>query len=272
VIVLSGLGFTFEPEDALHPAEREMLRALERPRGTTGTEPPLVRVRLEGRGEVIPPREAPAQPARLAWNDGRLLLRHASFEAVVDPGTGEAVVRRDPGTTVGLITTLRTALSARLPLEGGLAIHAAGLERGGRGLAFFGPSGIGKTTLALRSPWPMLSDELVALLPRRGGEPYRVSGTAFRRPFPGGPAPSTPEPHLACLIELAQGPGFRLERLEPRAALRRLLGSITVPPGPPLWTAALAVAGDLVHDVPSYRMAWSVDESPFDLLAEALGR
>ena len=82
--------------------------------------------------------------------------------------------------------------------------------------------------------------------------------------------PSTPEPDLACLIELAQGPRFRLERLEPEMAVRRLLGSITVPPVPPLWAAALAVIGDLVRDVPCHRMEWSLDESPFDLLIAAL--
>jgi hypothetical protein len=270
VIVLSGLRFVFEPEDALSPGEREGLSEFERPQRTMGTEPPLVTIMLERCGHSIPDPDALATPARLTWDGGRLLLRHEAFEAEVDPEAGEAVVRRDPRTALSLITTLRTALSARLPLEGGLMIHAAGLEYGGRGLVFYGPSGIGKTTLAGRSPWPMLSDELVSLLPRCQGEPYLVSGTAFRKPLPGSRPPSTPEPHLSCLVELAQAPRFELERLEPRVALRRVLGSITVPPGPPLWTAALAVVGDLVRAVPCYRMAWSLDEAPFEPLATAL--
>jgi hypothetical protein len=273
VILLSGLRFVFEPENALSAAERERLAELEpalrAPLATPATTP-VVTIRLETRADVIAAPEALPAPARLAWEGGRLVVRHAAFEADFDPKTGSVTLRREPSSALGLITILRTALSARLPLEGGLVVHAAGLEHGGRGLVCFGPSGIGKSTLALRSPWPVLSDELVALLPRRGREPYRISGTAFRRPLPGSPGPSTPEPQLAALIELAQGERFRLEPLEPKVALRRILGSITVPPAPPLWTAALGVAGDLVQAVPCYRMAWSLHESPFPLLAAAL--
>jgi hypothetical protein len=230
----------------------------------------VVTIRLESRADAIPAPEAPAVPARLDWDGRRLVLRHVDFEADFDPTVASAVVRRDARTALGVLTTLRTALSARLPLEGGLVLHGAGLECLGRGLVCFGPSGIGKTTLAQRAPWPVLSDELVAILPRRGGEPYRISGTAFRKPLPGSPEPTTPEPQLGGLIELAQGERFRLEPLEPKVALRRILGSITVPPAPPLWTAALAVAGDLVHAVPCYRMAWSLDEDPFPFLAACL--
>ncbi len=268
MIFLSGLGFAFEPEDALSPAERERLAELGGPGQATESGMPALTIRLEPR--VALPDPGPALPARLAWDEGRLVARHAAFEAEIDPVAGKAVVRRDPRAVLGVVTTLRTALSALLPLQGGLVLHAAGLEHRGLGLACFGPSGIGKTTLAERSPWPVLSDELVALMPRRGGEPYRISGTAFRGPLAGSQAPSTPEPPLTALIELAQGRRFALERLDPRVALRRVLGSITVPPGPPLWTAALGVVGDLVHAVPCYRMAWSLDESPFVLLATAL--
>jgi hypothetical protein len=267
VILLSGLRFVFEPEDALSPAERAWLAEFERP---SETGPPVVTVRLEHHGETHP--EPEARSARLAWEEGRVVLRHAAFEAEIDPRVERAVVRRDPRSALGIITTLRTVLSARLPLEGGLVLHAAGLEHGGMGFVCFGPSGIGKTTLAQRSPWPVLSDELVALLPRRRGERHRISGTAFRKPLAGSPPPSTAEPPLAVLIELAQGPGYRLDPLEPGAALRRVLGSITVPPGPPLWAAALAVVGDLVRDVPCSRMEWSLDESPFAQLALAIER
>jgi len=269
VILLSGLGFAFEPEDALSPAERRWLAAFEPPSKSAAAGTPILTFELQShRGLGAAPD--PAMPASLGWEGGRVVLRHAAFESSIDPQAGRAWVRRDPETALALITTLRTALSARLPLEGGLVFHAAGLERGGKGLVCFGPSGIGKSTLAARSPWPVLSDELVAVLPRRGGEAHRISGTAFRRPPQGSLASFTPEPPLAALVELAQGPEFRLERLEPRAAVRRILGSITVPPGPPLWAAALAVVGDLVAAVPCYRMAWSLDGDPFAPLAAGL--
>jgi hypothetical protein len=270
VTVLSGLRFRFEPEDGLSPAERQGLRDLESGSSPAEREASVVRVRLEHRAATdLRPGEQ-ATPARLSWEAGLLRVRHAQVEAEIDAGATRAILRRDPRTTVGLITVIRTALSARLPLEGGLVLHAAGLEHEGRALVFFGPSGIGKTTLAQRSPWPMLSDELVALLPRRAGEDYQASGTSFRRPLPGSRATSTGEPRLAALVELAQGPRFHLTRHEPRMAMRRVLGSICVPPGPPFWTAALAVVADLAQAVPCYRMAWTLDESPFEALADAI--
>jgi hypothetical protein len=229
-------------------------------------------VRLELRRGEAGRSEAPPAPASVAWDGTLLRLRHAEFEADVDPAVGTAVVRRDPGSATGLATTLRMAVSARLPLEGGVLVHAAGLEHDGGGLVFFGPSGIGKSTLVERSPWPALSDELVAILPPREAEPRRVAGVAFTGASSRGGTPTTAEPRLTCLIELAQAPRFRLERLAPAAALRRLLGSVVVPPSPPLWAAALSVATDLVRQETCYRMAWSLAEDPFPLLEAARAR
>ena len=268
MIVVAGLRLVVEPEDGLGPRERAALLALG-PTSSALPGQPVLRVALEPRGSATAAADGLGEPAEVAWNGESLLLRHAAFEAVIDATASTAVVRRHGDDPTGLVTTLRTALSARLPLEGGVLVHAAALERRGRGFLFFGPSGIGKSTLAQRSPWRVLSDELVAVLPRRGDGPPCVSGAAF-----GGPSPadrrSAHEPPLACLIELAQGSRFHLDRLERGTALRRLLGSIVVPPGPPLWSAALKVAGDLVRDTPCYRMEWSLAESPFEPLEAAL--
>jgi len=213
-------------------------------------------------------QEPLAGPARVVWTGERLLLQHAAFEAVIDAAGRAAVVRRDYDDPTGLVTTLRTALSAVLPLEGGVVVHAAALERHGKALVLFGPSGIGKSTLAERTRWRVLSDELSAVLPRGGG-PFRVSSAAFPAPARVAGTP-LPAPALACLVELAQGPRFHLERLERGTALRRLLGSIVVPPAPPLWSVALEVAGEIVGETPCYRMAWSLDASPFEPLEAAL--
>jgi hypothetical protein len=266
--VLAGLRFVFEPEDGLTPRERAALLGL-RPNSLAVTGQPILRVALESRTRTTAAAGAPVEPARVAWNGERLLLEHAAFEAVIDATASVARVRREGDAAAGLVTTLRTALSARLPLEGGVLVHAAALERRGKCFLFFGPSGIGKSTLARRSPWRVIADELAAVLPCRGGGPPRVSSAEFLGAKPPGGAPLE-EPQLACLIELAQGPHFRLEPLERDKALRRLLGSLVVPPGPPLWSAALKVASDLVRETPCYRMEWSLGASPFEPLEAAL--
>jgi hypothetical protein len=268
VTVLAGLRLVVEPEDGLGPRERDALLGLG-PASTAVPGQPVLRIALEPRGSVTAAADAPPGPARVAWNGECLLLRHAAFEARVDATAHAACVRRDGDDPTGLVTTLRTALSARLPLEGGVLVHAAALERRGRGILFFGPSGIGKSTLAQRSRWRVITDELAAVLPGRAGGPPRVSSAELPGRSPAGPTPFE-DPPLACLIELVQGPRFQLERLERGTALRRLLGSIVVPPGPPLWSAALKVAGDLVRETACYRMAWSLDASPFEPLEASL--
>jgi hypothetical protein len=271
VIVLAGLRLLVEPEDGLGPRERDALAGLRQdPQQALGAR--VFKVELEPHAGATAAVAAKGEPARVAWDGKRLLLSHATFEAGIDAEAKAAVVRRHGDDPTGLVTTLRTALSARLPLDGGVLVHAAALSRRGRAMVFFGPSGIGKSTLAARSPWRVLDDELAAVLPRRDGGPHRVSSAAFpaHQQATCGSAEEPDEPPLACLVELAQGPRFHLERLERSTALRRLLGSLVVPPAPPLWSAALEVAGDLVRETPCYRMEWSLDASPFDPLEAAL--
>jgi len=265
---LAGLRLVVEPEEGIGPRERAVLRGLGPP-SPSAPDQRVFKVVLEPRGATDGVQEPPAGPARVSWTGERLLLQHRAFEAEIDAAAGAAVVRRRGDDATGLVTTLRTALSALLPLAGGVVLHAAALERRGKAFLFFGPSGIGKSTLAERSPWRVLADELSVVLPRCGGASRRVSSAAFPAPQPILRTP-LPEPALACLVELAQGPCFRLERLERGTALRRLLGSIVVPPAPPLWSAALKVAGELVGDTPCYRMAWSLAASPFEPLEAAL--
>jgi hypothetical protein len=268
VKVVAGLAFSFEPEEALDPRERDALGDA-RAEAVLPTAP-AVRIRLEPRVPgATPAPKPPPGPAEVSWDGSRLRLSHAAFDAEIDVAAGTAVVRREPDSAAGLVTTVRTALAARLPLEGGVLLHAAALAHRGRTFVFFGPSGIGKSTLAQRSPWPVLSDELVAVLPVREAASYRVAGAALP-PGPSDRSEPSAQPRLAALVELAQGPRFLLDRLDARTALRRLLGSIAVPAAPPLWAAAVGVAADVARRVPCYRMAWSLDESPFEPLAAAL--
>jgi hypothetical protein len=201
-------------------------------------------------------------PALVSTRGGLVTVSHPAFEAVLDPVGGRGVLTRDPRTVFPLRVTLRVALCSRLPLASMVPLHAAGMVLGGPGVVFFGPSGAGKTTLSKRSPYPVLSDELVVA----GARPPTVADAGFFA------LPSTrPGRHpLVALVELDKGDELIIEQLDPVESYRRLLSAVMVPVSSRLWQAAMAVVTDLVTEVPVYRMAWSPAEPPWDGLAEII--
>jgi len=258
--------FSVEPEKALTEAERAALRQLDAAEPGPPQEPFRIELVTEppwtSDDASLYPRW---EPAVQRWSDGRLLCSHRSFTAEIDPGAGWARIQRREERAYPLEAVIRTAMMARLPLLGGLPLHAAGVVLGERALGFFGASGAGKTTLADTCPETVLSDELVVIAP---GDPLSLVRSGF---WGEGRGPGRPlGAALHALVALDQGPSFRLSRLGHMDAFRSLVASVPVPLAPPLWSRALAVAADTVSRVPVYRMAWSPSEPPWDRLAEAL--
>jgi hypothetical protein len=288
MIRLGGLSFEVVPAEALSPAESRALSRLagggaRLPDDAASARAPDASHRtpfvLELRGDLGASVEAargtagPSSdddaPAAVDWRNGRVTVRHRRLAAELEPAAGTGWLRRDASVGWPLEVTLRAALAARLPLEGGLPLHAAGLVVEGWGTAFFGPSGAGKSTLAAASPHPAVSDEMVAIAPA-GGRGFLLGGAGFWGTLEGGDRPSVLVP-LAALVELDRGPALRVEPLDPTKALRRLVASTLVPPGPPLWSAALAATARLVREVPVFRLAWSALQ-PWEEVEEALRR
>jgi hypothetical protein len=262
----AGLRFSAGPDEALHPSEREALARLE-PEPADGQQ--LFEIELVD----APPwtSDDPAlfpqwEPAVQRWVDDRLLASHKSFTAEIEPFASRARVQRREPRAYPLETVIRTSLMARLPLVGGLPLHAAGVVLAGRGVAFFGASGAGKTTLSATSPVPVLSDELVAIGP---GRPFSLVRSGFwGEGRPAGSASSAP---LGLLVDLAKGPALRFERLHPAAAAGRVLASVPVPHAPALWRHALAVVAELVSRVAVVRMEWTPLDPPWPALTRLLG-
>jgi hypothetical protein len=261
-----GVRFAVEPDAALFRAEREAIERLDPDQGDDTQEP--VRVDLVDAAPwtnddpaLYPVRE----PAVQRWVGDRLLCSHRRFTAEIDPFAARVLLFRREERGYALEAVIRTTMMARLPLVGGLPLHAAGVVVQGQGVVFFGPSGAGKTTVASTSPYPVLSDELVAVNPSC---PFDLVRSGFwgegRESGRIEPAP------LALLVDLAKGPVFRLVRLAPAQAAGRVLASTPVPLAPPLWSRALAVAAELVQRVPAYRMEWSPAEPPWERLADVL--
>jgi hypothetical protein len=186
--------------------------------------------------------------------------------AELDPmGLTGRLFRRSPG-RAGLEITLRTALCSCLPFEGGLPLHAAGVVAEGRGVVFFGPSGAGKSTLAALSPYPVLSDELVAVIAAR---PFALTASGFWGSGDEGRCREGAWP-LAALVHLDKGPRLSLERLGWRRALARLVEVVMVPPAPLLWAPVLHVLGKVLQDIPVYRLTWALDHPPWTEIRERL--
>jgi hypothetical protein len=205
------------------------------------------------------------EPAVQRWVGDRLLASHKSFTAEIEPFASRARLQRREPRAYPLETVIRTSMMARLPLVGGLPLHAAGVVLAGRGVALFGASGAGKTTLAATSPVPVLSDELVAIGP---GRPFSLVRSGFwGEGRPAGGASSAP---LGLLVDLAKGPAFHVERLTPAVAAGRLLASVPVPHAASLWRRALAVVAELVSQVPVVRMEWSPLDPPWPALVRLL--
>ncbi len=75
-----------------------------------------------------------------------------------------------------LANFLKNVVSFLVLSHGGLMLHSSGLVRDNEAYVFFGPSGIGKSTVAKVSPdCAILSDELIAVRP--GNHGFRAFGT-----------------------------------------------------------------------------------------------
>lgn len=261
-----GLLFAVEPEGALGDRERAALEAFDPPGAADGESPFRIEIVPTPPWTSDDPGLYPAGEPPVIRSPGgaSFVATHRLFTVAVDPRRALARLYRDESGAYGLRTAIRMSMLTRSPFVGALPLHAAGVSLPAGGVAFFGPSGAGKTTLASSSPHPVLSDELVVA---RLGEPAVLVRSGFWGEGSGPPASEAP---LAALVELGQGPRFTLERLRPAEALRRLLEEVALPLGPCVGGPALAVAAALVQSVPSYRMEWTPSEPPWARLDEVL--
>jgi len=205
-------------------------------------------------------------PAAVSWEGGLVRATHRDFDVEIDPERGRVALARPASSGSGLSIALRVALACRLPLAGGLPLHAAGLAADGEGVVFFGPSGAGKSTIAALSPYPVFSDELVVLA---GAEPFEIGSSGFWGTFEGGLAPRGFVP-LRALVELQKAESYRLTRLSAREALLRLMDVVTMPAAPSLWRAAMPTLRTLIESMLVYRMAWSPRNPPWEDLRRDL--
>jgi hypothetical protein len=113
-----------------------------------------------------------------------ITVRHNILTGISDEYFGTIDLAKGKGNvTIGrtwamnaLANFLKNVVSYLVLSHGGLMLHSAGLVRDNEAYVFFGPSGIGKSTVAkVSTDCMILSDELIAVRPSSQG--YRAYGT-----------------------------------------------------------------------------------------------
>jgi hypothetical protein len=204
-------------------------------------------------GDLVVAFRSPGEPGAFWWT-ARADREVSRVEVVCDP----EVVERGPSLT-RIANPLHYPLDQILTMfalarRGGCIVHAAGAARGGRGVAFVGRSGAGKTTvmslLEDLVELERLSDDRVVVRTRAGSP--RLHGT----PWAGeGLVASAAAAELAALVFLHHGAEDRLEPISPSAAAEQLLPTVSVPWfDRELMTGCLDSIDALVRGTPAYEL------------------
>ena len=115
----------------------------------------------------------------------------------------------------------------RLLYQNVVVIHGAGIVINGNGYVFFGPSGIGKTTISrlwVKRGAQLLNDDRVALYRSRDG--WRIAGTPWHGEEPVVSPLNAP---LAGIVRLRQSKEIVVTELSPVVALSELLACALIP-------------------------------------------
>ncbi len=189
---------------------------------------------------------------RLDWRPG---LRGALWTPI---GAGD----RFPGIFENFC---RVLVAYRLHELGGAVIHGAAVVDGGEALLFVGPSGAGKSTvsrMALERGLTVLSDDLNALLPARGGA--ILAGLPFTGDLEPGGGIQYP---LRALFRLEKDAEDRLRplgRAETAACLLACSPFVNADPG--RHAALLSTLLDLMNGVPAFALRFSLTGRMWSIL------
>jgi MoaA/NifB/PqqE/SkfB family radical SAM enzyme len=195
----------------------------------------------------------------MIFNDGHTRGRIYSPSA--------AAFRKGGLDSLALLPSDQLILARALPAFDGAFIHAAGVKMNGQGLVFAGPSEAGKSTIVklIGERGQVLCDDRVIIRKETGG--FRVHGTwnhgEIARVSPG----SAP---LRAVFFLRQAQRNRIDRVDdPKAVLRDLLPRLVRPlVSADWWEAALAVADDIVREVPFYDLFFDRSGAVVEALEE----
>jgi hypothetical protein len=209
--------------------------------------------------------------------NGRCLLElPPSGEFLLDPDAVRVTARiGDDDEALREHRIVSSVVCTLLAMRGDLVLHASAVAAGGRAVVFCGPTGRGKSTLALalgEAGHPVLGEDGLAIDLERG-EPVAYPGARGirirgldadgnrRTDLVPDPAPEEPAPcPVAAVVLLGErGEGLSIERLEATRALALLTPNLTHSGGRAAIAAAFADLARLLGTVPAFRASLPED-------------
>jgi hypothetical protein len=227
--------------------------------------------------------------------DGRCLLElPPSGTFLLDPGAARVTVGiGDDDEALREHRIVSSAIGTLLAMRGDLVLHASAVGVGGRAVIFCGPTGRGKSTLALalgEAGYGVLAEDGVAI-DLEGGEPVAYPGARGIRvrsldpdgtrrtdlvPDPASGAPA-PGPVAAVVLLGERGEALAVEPLGPARGLALLTPNLTHSGGRAAISSAFGRLARLLHTVPAFRASLPEDLDALpgagdDLLARIASR
>jgi len=155
---------------------------------------------------------------------------------------------------------LRVVCAVQVFQAGGFLFHAAGILRDGRAYVFFGPSGIGKTTISqISGEGTVLNDDLILLLPDE--EHWYVHSTPYSNATQIAPLAGQFAP-LGGMYRLVQDQEVFLENSTPGHTLAEIIANIPViSTDPARSTELITRCQKLLASTPVFRLHFRKDNS-----------
>lgn len=200
---------------------------------------------------------------------GRLTFRSTYEQAALDLTAGRGEVALAPeGDPENL---LRVYLAYQCLMDGGLVMHSSGAVRDALAYLFFGPSGAGKTTIALiseRAGYAVLGDDIVAI--RKEAGRFWAYSLPFGNREDFGARQSLHAP-LAALFRLRKAPAHAIGELPQVQALTELIAATPfIHVQKELTERALLVCQELQSTLPVKQLFFYPHESLWELLPQPL--